>query len=66
MKVIVNGTHHEIEDETTVASLLEHLDIPSPGTAVAIDGAIVSRDLHATHKLSCGDDIVIIRAIGGG
>jgi thiamine biosynthesis protein ThiS len=66
MKIIVNGEVREIEEGTTIAILLQGLDIPQAGTAVAIGDSIVSRDEHDTRPIVEGERVEIIRAIGGG
>jgi len=66
MQILLNGKTETIEQGETIASLLEKLNIPVAGTAVAIGDAIVSRDDHATRVLSEGENVEIIRAIGGG
>lgn len=66
MKITINGKPDEIAEGTTILDLLEILNIPLPGTAVAIGNAIVSRDEHETRLLSDGDRVEVIRAIGGG
>jgi sulfur carrier protein len=43
------------------------LDLPSPkGFAIALNGAVVRRDVWATTALSEGDRVEIIRAMQGG
>jgi sulfur carrier protein len=66
MQVMINGKPETIERGETVSELLERLDIPSAGTAVAIGDSIVSREAHATRRISEGERVEIIRAIGGG
>ncbi|MFA5811536.1 MAG: sulfur carrier protein ThiS [bacterium] len=66
MKIILNGKEHELNIEMPLTQLLHQLDVPRAGTAVAINGAIVPRDRHDTHKLVERDRVDILRAIGGG
>jgi sulfur carrier protein len=66
MKIIVNGKESTVDHGTTIATLLESLDIPVAGTAVAIGDTIVSCEAHDTRPLSEGERVEIIRAIGGG
>lgn len=66
MKIILNGEESTVEQGITIAALLEMLDIPLAGTAVAIGDSIFSRDEHKTRALTEGERVEIIRAIGGG
>jgi len=66
MKVIVNGEQKVLDGEQTIAQILEMLCVPQPGTAVAINGAIVPRNEHDGRAISDGDRIDILRPIGGG
>ena len=66
ISIRLNGRDHQLNIEMSVAMLLEHLDIPCAGTAVAINNSIVPREQHDEHRIRSGDRIEIIRAIGGG
>ena len=66
ISIMLNGRDHQLSIEMSVAMLLEHLDIPPVGTAVAINNSIVPREQHGEQKIRSGDRIEIIRAIGGG
>ena len=41
MKVIVNDKHVEVDEQTTVASLIERLGFPEKGIAVAVDWTVL-------------------------
>ena len=43
MIVIVNAQHHEVDDQITVATLLESLGYPDRGIAVAVDRSVLPR-----------------------
>ncbi|MDT5351151.1 MAG: sulfur carrier protein [Mycobacterium sp.] len=43
MRVIVNEQQVEVDDQTTVAALLESLGFPDRGIAVALDQAVLPR-----------------------
>jgi sulfur carrier protein len=65
MKVIVNDEEMQIDDQSTVTSLLERLGIPDKGIAVAVDWAVVPRsDWHRT--LSDGARLEVVTAVQGG
>ena len=62
----VNGEPRELEGRCSAADLLDLLDIEPRLVAVAINGVVVRRsDLQAT-ILSSGDEVEIVRAVGGG
>jgi len=65
MKVIVNDEEMQVDDQSTVTSLLERLGIPDKGIAVAVDWAVVPRsDWHRT--LSDGARLEVVTAVQGG
>lgn len=66
MQITINGEKKTIEQEQTISQILDMLRVPRAGTAVAINGAIVSRDRHERHVVADGDRIDILRPIGGG
>ncbi|MBY0441946.1 MAG: sulfur carrier protein ThiS [Mycobacteriaceae bacterium] len=48
MIVIVNAQHHEVDDQITVAALLESLGYPDRGIAVAVDCSVLPRASWST------------------
>jgi len=66
MNIRLNGKDHEIDTDTTVSILLKALEVQTAGTAVAINGDIISRDTFDTHAIRDDDSVDILRAIGGG
>lgn len=64
--VKVNGSERELPPGSTVADLLDRLDLPTDGVAVAVDRRVVPRSEHASHELAPGAEIEVIRAVGGG
>jgi sulfur carrier protein len=65
MKIRLNGAETQTQAQT-VTELLQELQFPTQGVAVAVNEAVVSRTQHATHQLHDGDRIEIIRAVQGG
>jgi sulfur carrier protein len=65
MIISVNAERLEVEDETTVATLLESLGYPDRGVAVAIDQAVLPRSSWTT-TLSDGAQIEVVTAVQGG
>jgi sulfur carrier protein len=65
MKVTVNDEAVEVDDQTTVAALLETLGIPEKGIAVAVDWAVLPRsDWHTA--LTDGARVEVVTAVQGG
>ncbi|MBT3352475.1 MAG: sulfur carrier protein ThiS [Nitrospinaceae bacterium] len=66
MQIQVNGEAREVEAGSTVAALLDELGLDVSGLAVAVNMDIVRRGDYAATKFSEGDEIEIVRAVGGG
>lgn len=65
--IIVNGSPVSLPDEVkTVAQLLEWKNIPTGGTAVAVNSRLVTAANHKTAILAEGDVVTIISAAYGG
>jgi sulfur carrier protein len=65
MIVVVNEKRVEVDEQTTVATLLESLGFPDRGIAVAVDLSVLPRSRWAT-KLSDGAQIDVVTAVQGG
>ena len=67
MRVVVNGSHRELQDTVTVEGLLSEMGIDQPrGVAVAVDGEVVSRGDWDQTTIRDGQRIEILRAVQGG
>ncbi len=68
MNVNVNGEPRVLEAGATVASLIELLAVApgARGTAVALDGEVVTRSRWPETELRDGARIEVLAAIGGG
>lgn len=71
MIVIVNAQHLEVDDQTTVAALLESLGYPDRGIAVAVDCAVLPRASWSTslaelHGSSQPVRLEVVTAVQGG
>ncbi len=62
----VNGETTQIPAGMTLATLLERLNVPEAGVAIAKNETIVPRSTFATEPVAEGDRIEIIRAVAGG
>jgi sulfur carrier protein len=66
MTVTVNGQRCELPDGATLADLLERLDVPRIGVAVALDGAVAPRALWPDTVLRDGASVEVLTAAQGG
>jgi len=67
MMVNINDKAREVADATTLAQLLDELGLnASQGIAVAINDAVVPRSLWPMHRLTHGDQVLVIQATQGG
>ena len=66
MRVRVNGEDRELAEGVSVAALLESMELDVNGIAVALNMEIVRRGEYGDTQLSDGDEVEIVRAVGGG
>ena len=66
IEIVLNGESATMPEETTVRGLLQQMQLTEQRIAVEVNREIVPRSLHADHKLSAGDQVEIVQAIGGG
>lgn len=65
MNVIVNDEDVEVDEQTTVAGLLERLGFGDKGIAVAVDFAVLPRSQWQT-TLTDGAKLEVVTAVQGG
>ena len=66
MKITLNGESKEIPDGITAAQLVEFLELRGRRMAIEINAEIVPRSTYTACRLSPGDHVEIVHAIGGG
>ncbi|MGC8503584.1 MAG: sulfur carrier protein ThiS [Acidithiobacillus sp.] len=66
MRVLVNGEVREVPEGTTVAALLDRMDLGGRRLAVERNQEIVPRSAHAQTVLHDQDRIEVVHAVGGG
>jgi sulfur carrier protein len=66
MSIVVNGEPSEIAPGTTVSGVLESLDVPSRGVAVAVDAEVVPRGSWETFTVPDGARVEVLVAVQGG
>lgn len=66
MKLTINGGVREVPDLATVADLAAWLDLPAFGSAVELNGEVIRRAEHPATPLKEGDQLEVVRLVGGG
>ena len=68
MTVTVNGERRDLAPGTTVAALVDELDLPAGrrGVAVAVDAEVVPRGQWSATEVGDGAAIEVLIAIQGG
>ena len=66
MEITVNGQARRIAQGTTVARLLDELQLATKYVAVEVNLQLVPRREHAECRLADGDRLEIVTLVGGG
>ncbi|KAB0667410.1 sulfur carrier protein ThiS [Oryzomonas japonica] len=66
MHITLNGEQADIAEGSTVAGLLEHLQLPRERVAVEVNLAIVPKAAYDSCGLAEGDRIEVVHFVGGG
>jgi thiamine biosynthesis protein ThiS len=66
MRIFFNGEPREVAEGTTVAELLQQLDMQPRYVAVEINLQLIPRQLHAQHVLNAEDRLEVVTLVGGG
>lgn len=66
MQIQLNGQPHPIDEPTSLADLVDQLDLTGKRIAVEVNDELVPRGEHADCQLAEGDRVEIVQAIGGG
>ncbi|MGD9718778.1 MAG: sulfur carrier protein ThiS [Sulfurimonadaceae bacterium] len=66
MKVIINGTQKEIQQEQTLWELLAELGLSDKVMAAAVNMQIVKQNEWQTFRLQEGDKLELLDFVGGG
>jgi len=66
MEIFLNGEVQQLNENANLAELIKQLALENQRLAIEINGQIISRSRWASHHLSLGDKVEIVRAIGGG
>lgn len=66
MEVTINGEKQQLADHINAQQLIEQLGLAEYRLAMEINREIVPRSTFGERRLQPGDEIEIVRAIGGG
>ena len=67
MHITVNGEPRTLETPKLLTDFLSELGLENKkAIAVALNGEVIAREFYQSIKLSDGDRLDIVRAIGGG
>ena len=64
--ISLNGQPRQLDNEATVAQLLQQLGYVGKRVAVEQNGEIVPKGCHAQARIAEGDRLEIVVAVGGG
>lgn len=66
MEIQLNGEPRTLPPEACLQHLITELNIGNQAIAVAVNRQVISRSLWPKHRLNHGDQVDVVRAIGGG
>ena len=64
--ISINGATRQLPDSTSVAALIEEMELTGKRIALERNGEIVPRSRFATQQLADGDKLEVVVAVGGG
>ena len=62
----INGKERTLDAPTRLVDYLESLEVNTKFIAVALNGSVLRRDEFGDITLGEGDEVEIVRAVGGG
>ena len=66
MRVTINGDPRDVPEGTTVADLIQHLQLIEQRIAVELNRDIILREHYTARPLADGDAVEIVHFVGGG
>ena len=64
--IILNGAPHQVAPGTSLADLVESLALSHQALALAVNRIVVPRQQWRERGVLAGDQVEVVRAIGGG
>jgi len=65
-EIILNGAPHQMAPGATLADLVEALSLSNQAVALAVNRNVVPRQQWRERGMQPGDQVDVVRAIGGG
>ena len=66
IRLTINGEEQEFPDATPLSEYVTSLGVSPKMIAIAYNGEVLRRDQWAEVTLSEGDNLEVVRAVGGG
>jgi sulfur carrier protein len=66
MNITLNGTQKDLPSDHTLSQLLADLQLPAETVVVELNTLIIHPDFYSETTLTEGDEVEIIRFVGGG
>jgi sulfur carrier protein len=66
IRISINGEAHEISGARTLDELLTLIDVPLANLVVERNGEVIAADRLAQTPIADGDEIELVRFVGGG
>ena len=66
IRILLNGEPHDLDEATSVASLLHRLGVDPRIVAVELDRAVVKRDRYDTTFIDDRAEVEVVAFVGGG
>ena len=66
MRIFFNGEPHDVDEHTTIATLLERFQLQPRYVAVEVNLQLIPRDRHDQHVLQADDRLEVVTLVGGG
>lgn len=66
IKVTINGEEKEVPSGMTILQLLDHLRVKKAAAIVEHNLTVLKSNQHEDVKVSAGDNLEIVRFVGGG
>ncbi len=66
MEIVINGTSHQLPDDTSLERAIHLISSADAGIAVAVNGEVVRRASWPETRLAAGDQVEVLTAVQGG
>jgi sulfur carrier protein len=66
IEIVLNGEKRALAEATSIAALLESLDLGGRRVAVVCGGDVIHREEYASTVLVGGETVDVIQMVGGG